>query len=237
MINNICILPLLTLSLVSQRQPILTLCNCLFWASWWLRQWRICLQSRTPGSGRSPGEGHGYPLQYSCLESSVDRGASGYSPWTHKELDTTKWLTHTHRRLFLLMATSTSLNNKQKWPFLDLSTVDPLTVSAEGQEFNSCFTGSFLFSPSSCYNYLLLYICVSLRNFRNKSRPQFKIWSPHRSEASDNPGRRSSGHRRSEWRKLWGWPFKKIFHVLNFGCAGSLWCVGFLYFQRAGATP
>ena len=28
-----------------------------------------------PGSGRSPGEGNGNPLQYSCLENSVDRGA------------------------------------------------------------------------------------------------------------------------------------------------------------------
>ena len=28
-----------------------------------------------PGSGRSPGEGHGNPLQYSCLEYSMDRGA------------------------------------------------------------------------------------------------------------------------------------------------------------------
>ena len=28
----------------------------------------------TPGSGRSPGEGHGYPHQYSCLENSMDRG-------------------------------------------------------------------------------------------------------------------------------------------------------------------
>ena len=28
-----------------------------------------------PGLGRSPGEGNGSPLQYSCLESSVDRGA------------------------------------------------------------------------------------------------------------------------------------------------------------------
>ena len=27
-----------------------------------------------PGSGRSPGEGKGYPLQYSCLENSMDRG-------------------------------------------------------------------------------------------------------------------------------------------------------------------
>ena len=26
------------------------------------------------GSGRSPGEGHGNPLQYSCLENSMDRG-------------------------------------------------------------------------------------------------------------------------------------------------------------------
>ena len=27
-----------------------------------------------PGSGRSPGGGHGNPLQYSCLESPMDRG-------------------------------------------------------------------------------------------------------------------------------------------------------------------
>ena len=29
----------------------------------------------TPGLGRSPGEGHGNPLQYSCLENPVDQGA------------------------------------------------------------------------------------------------------------------------------------------------------------------
>ena len=28
-----------------------------------------------PGLGRSPGEGNGYPFQYSCLENSMDRGA------------------------------------------------------------------------------------------------------------------------------------------------------------------
>ena len=27
------------------------------------------------GLGRSPGEGNGYPLQYSCLENSMNRGA------------------------------------------------------------------------------------------------------------------------------------------------------------------
>ena len=28
----------------------------------------------TPGSERSPGRGHGNPLQYSCLENPMDRG-------------------------------------------------------------------------------------------------------------------------------------------------------------------
>ena len=28
-----------------------------------------------PGSGRCPGEGNGYPLQCSCLENPIDRGA------------------------------------------------------------------------------------------------------------------------------------------------------------------
>ena len=32
-------------------------------------------KSSIPGSGRSPGEGNGSPLQYSCLENPMDRGA------------------------------------------------------------------------------------------------------------------------------------------------------------------
>ena len=31
--------------------------------------------SSIPGLGRSPGGGRGYPLQYSCLENPMDRGA------------------------------------------------------------------------------------------------------------------------------------------------------------------
>ena len=31
--------------------------------------------SSIPGSGRAPGEGNGNPLQYSCLENFMDRGA------------------------------------------------------------------------------------------------------------------------------------------------------------------
>ena len=32
-------------------------------------------QGLIPGLGRPSGEGNGYPLQYSCLENSMDRGA------------------------------------------------------------------------------------------------------------------------------------------------------------------
>ena len=52
--------------------------------------------SLIPEWGPSPGEGNGFPLQYSCLENSMDRGtwagrgAAGYSSWDHKELGMTE---------------------------------------------------------------------------------------------------------------------------------------------------
>jgi len=47
--------------------------------------------SSIPGLGRSPGGGHGNPLQYSHLENPHgQRSLSGYSPKGRKELDTTK---------------------------------------------------------------------------------------------------------------------------------------------------
>ena len=43
-----------------------------------------------PGLGRSSGRRHGNPFQYSCLENSHGRRSlAGYSPWGHKESDTT----------------------------------------------------------------------------------------------------------------------------------------------------
>ena len=56
-----------------------------------------------PGSGRSPGEGNGNPLQYSCPEKSHgQRSLVGYSPWDGKELDMTEQLhSLTHRTSWL----------------------------------------------------------------------------------------------------------------------------------------
>ena len=47
-----------------------------------------------PGSGRSPGKGNGYPLQYSCLGNFMDRGSwqATVSPWGCKESGMTQQL-------------------------------------------------------------------------------------------------------------------------------------------------
>ena len=54
------------------------------------------------GWERSPGEEKGNPLQYSCLENSIDRGAwwATYSPWGCKELDPTE---HTRIHTYICM--------------------------------------------------------------------------------------------------------------------------------------
>ena len=46
-----------------------------------------------PGSGRSPGEGNGNPLQYSCLENPMDRGAWQATVYGVTRVDTIEQLT------------------------------------------------------------------------------------------------------------------------------------------------
>ena len=50
-----------------------------------------------PGLGRSPGGRYGNPLQYTCPENPRgQRSLVGYSPWGHKESDTTERLSTAH---------------------------------------------------------------------------------------------------------------------------------------------
>ena len=51
-----------------------------------------------PGLGRSPGEGNGYQLQYSCLENSMDRGAWWLQSMGPLNNNNNQWL-----RIHLLM--------------------------------------------------------------------------------------------------------------------------------------
>ena len=51
----------------------------------------------SPGSGRSPGGGHGNPLQYSCLKNPHgQRSLAGYSPQGRKESGTAEATACTH---------------------------------------------------------------------------------------------------------------------------------------------
>ena len=43
-----------------------------------------------PGVERSPGGGHGNPLEYSCLENPYGQRGLGCSPWGRKESDMTE---------------------------------------------------------------------------------------------------------------------------------------------------
>ena len=48
------------------------------------------MQVQSLGQGRSPGEGNGNPLQYSCLGNPTDRGANGLQSMWSQESDMTE---------------------------------------------------------------------------------------------------------------------------------------------------
>ena len=65
--------------------------------SWWLRQWRICLQCGrpwfSPWVGKIPWRRKRLPIPiFLPGEFHGQRSLVGYSSWDHKELDTTEWL-------------------------------------------------------------------------------------------------------------------------------------------------
>ena len=71
-----------------------------------------------PGSGRSPGEGNGNPLQCSGLENPTD------SPWGHEESDTTERL-NLHHHLATAVTQPDKPPTENQLPFLALP-VSPL---------------------------------------------------------------------------------------------------------------
>ena len=75
--------------------------------------------SSIPGSGRSPGWGHGNPLQHSCLENPHgQRSRAGYSSYGCKGSDTTEWLSIAHNCIQLYtthVVLSVSIILQQKW--------------------------------------------------------------------------------------------------------------------------
>ena len=76
-----------------------------------------------PGSRRSPGEGNGNPLQYSCLENPMDRGACRAIVLGIAEWDTTE-PTNTHTMMIYNSVFNTDLFISflfLKFEFIDIS--------------------------------------------------------------------------------------------------------------------
>ena len=64
-----------------------------------------------PGSGRSSGEGNGNPLQYSCLENPVDRGAWRATVHGVRVGHDCSDLAHPHKELYSILCND--LNGKR----------------------------------------------------------------------------------------------------------------------------
>ena len=104
------------------------------WGIKYLLNWEATCQvgdvGSIPGSGRSPGEGNGNPLQYSSLGNPMDRRClAGYSSWGCKESDTTQWLNHIY--LFTISPNSVCWMNEKKTempPFPFISVFEGLNI-------------------------------------------------------------------------------------------------------------
>ena len=81
------------------QRELFELTKTLIGLSWWFSGKEFACNtgdlSSIPGSGRSPGEANGNPLQYSCLGNSMDRGAWWATVHAVTESDTTEVTWHT----------------------------------------------------------------------------------------------------------------------------------------------
>ena len=101
-----------------------------------------------PGLWRSPGGGHGIPLQYSCLENPHgQRSLVGYSPRGRREADTTEATARTHTHATLInSAVIISVNNKgtqphiYMYPFSSKVHSPPLQAATSHWAESPCYT-------------------------------------------------------------------------------------------------
>ena len=87
-----------------------------------------------PGSGRSPGEGNGNPLQYSCLENAMDRGACWATVYGVAQSQT--WLSLPHVFHFQLG------KERESWFYTHTHThthTHPVRVRARGRKREDIF--------------------------------------------------------------------------------------------------
>ena len=114
-----------------------------------------------PGSGRSPGEENNNPLQYSCLENPMDRGAwqATYSPWVTKRM--TQWLNEWNERTMPHLSSQSAASE-----YLSCFHFLVITPSAyyESSSYRSFDEHSYSYIPGWKY-WFICYICSDLVDF------------------------------------------------------------------------
>ena len=104
-----------------------------------------------PRSGRSPGEGNGNPLQYSCLENSKDRGAWRATQSTGLQRVRHDWVANTQedfRELAWWFNKKTAFYETERVPFSDTESPGDLVLSSSAprvMRLNSC-----CYKPPAC---------------------------------------------------------------------------------------
>ena len=95
-----------------------------------------------PDLGRSPGGRQGKPLQYCCLENPHgQRSLVGYSPWDHKEVDTTEQLCTAQQYIIkLLLYIPAATKMLQLCPTL----CDPMDCSLPGSSVHGTLQARIL---------------------------------------------------------------------------------------------
>ena len=87
---------------LTKREKLRKVCFRAYSCCWWWLSNKECTPNAgdmgsIPGSGRSPGEGNGNPLHYSCLENAMDGGARRATVhWVAKTVQMTEVTEYTH---------------------------------------------------------------------------------------------------------------------------------------------
>ena len=102
-----------------------------------------------PGSGRSPGEGNGYPLQCSCLENSMHRGAWRTTVHGVTESDATEWLTFSLSHFLIIPMTREHLSLQWKGE-AKLLTIDSIVLDNYLTISSHLSTGKSFLSENWC---------------------------------------------------------------------------------------
>ena len=130
------------------------------------------------GLGRSPGESNGYPLQYSCLENSMEKSLVGYSQWGLKESDTTEWLTQ------FICPKSSILLEKVHFCFVSVVLFCFLishAIATSNRDGSTLYLISYQLPLNFCILFLILVSsnngCTGLNHLKDKPNQYSTLWA------------------------------------------------------------